>query len=273
MNAKLFSAAAVAATLVLLPLQGRAQTTFTDNANNPAYANGYITGSGANTPGFTPFTVVANGSAGTFVFTAGESEGNNGTPKPSSIDTNGKSFGLYAQNAGASTTITRGFNAPPEASGLATAGDMFSLDFVKGYNDAGTSGVALTDAGGTVGSFVFQSGGTGILFNGAPTGIGFNAGADHLVYTLTSPTAYSLMVTGADTFTGAGTFTSPINGFQVQQTDSGATTPDHNAYFNNLSVTANSPSAAPEPSQMGALVIMGLGLGGLLLRRRMSAAR
>jgi len=228
MYEKLVSAAAVAAALALLPLQGRAQApvTYTDNAVN--YADGYA-GKGGSVPGFTAFTVATTSpSSGTFVFTAKESEGNTGAPAPVTVDTGGKSFGLYAQNKGDSTTITRGFAAP-----LAAAG-VFSLDFVTGYNDAGTSGVALTNAGGTVGSFVFHSGGVGVLFNGTPTGIGYNRGALHVVYTLTSPTTYSVTVTGADTFTGKGTFTTPITGFQVQQMDSGAITPDHNAYFNNL---------------------------------------
>lgn len=288
MNANLFSAAAIAVTLVLLPLQGRAQTTYTDNASN--YPNGYA-GQGANTPGFGAFNVTSTSNAGTFVYTASESEGNNGNPKPGSIDTPnptpggaGLSFGLFAHGGGkdgngniiprnTNVTIQRAFNAPPEATGLATAGDMFSVDFVKGYNDGGTASVSLLNAGGSTGA-LFYNGSNGVLsFNGTDTGNGFKPGADHLVYTLTSPTAYTFTLSGADSYTGTGTFTSPITGFQVQQTDSGSTAPDHNAYFNNLSVTANSPSAAPEPSQMGALVIMGLGLGGLLLRRRMSTGR
>ena len=230
MNTKLFSAAA--AMLALLPLAGHAQTAATaqDKASNPAYATGYDAGQNGGT-GFTPFKVVSVGTAGTFLFTATESEGNTGTPTPSTIDTEAKSFGLYAQSTGASVTITRGFTKP-----LAAKGDTFSLDFVGGYNDTGTSGVALTIAGGTVGGFVFHGGGTGVLFNDKPTGIGFVPGASHLVYTLTSPTTYSLTVTGADAFTGSGTFSSPITGFQVQQTNSGSTKPDHNAYFNNLSV-------------------------------------
>ncbi len=201
-----------------------------DNASDPAYAKGYQSGQNGGT-GFTPFKVVSAGTAGTFVFSATEAEGNAGTPPPSTIDTAGKSFGLFAQNAGASITITRGFTAP-----LAAPGSTFSLDFVSGDNEAGTSGVALTTANGTVGSFVFHSGGVGVLFNGAPTGIGFVPGASHLVYTLKSSTTYSLTVTGADAFQGTGTFKGPITGFQVQQTDSGSVKPDHNAYFNNLSV-------------------------------------
>ncbi len=227
MYAKLFLAAATTVTALFLPLPGQAQT-FTDNAGN--YSGKYAS-QGGSTPGFGAFSVVSVGTAGTFIFTAKESEGNNGTPAPSTIDTSGKSFGLFAQRPGAAVTIMRDFNVPPAATS-----ETFSLDFVKGYNDAGTVGVALTSAGGTVGSFVFHSVGVGILFNGAPTGIGFARGADHLVYTITSPTTYSLMVTGADAFTGTGTFSGTITGFQLQQTNSGSVTPDHNAYFNNLSL-------------------------------------
>ena len=166
------------------------------------------------------------------MFTATEAEGNQGTPAPSTIDTQGKSFGLFAQTPDASITITRGFAKP-----LSAPGSTFSIDFVSGLNDAGTSGVALTTASGTTGSFVYQAG-KGVLFNGAATGVGFVPGASHLVYTLTSPTTYSLTVTGAEAFTGKGTFQGPITGVQIQQTNSGSTKPDHNAYFNNLSVTS-----------------------------------
>ena len=229
MNTKLISSAA--AMLALVPLPSHAQTAAaSDNANDPAYAKSYGQGQNGGT-GFGPFKVIVTGTGGTFVFTATEAEGNQGTPPPSTIDTNGKSFGLYAQSADASTTITRSFSTP-----LTAKGDRFSMDFVGGYNDAGTSGVALTTASGTAGSFVFHSGGVGVLFNDKPTGIGFVPGASHLVYTLTSPTTYSLTVTGADAFTGTGTVSGPVTGFQVQQTNSGSTKPDHNAYFDNLSV-------------------------------------
>ncbi|MGI4791477.1 MAG: alpha-amylase family glycosyl hydrolase [Janthinobacterium lividum] len=204
-----------------------------DDASDPAYAQGYKAGENGGT-GFAPFKVVSTGLAGTFVYTATESEGNTGTPPPDTIDTSGKSFGLFAQSAGASITITRGFTAP-----FTAPSSTFSLDFVSGFNEDGTSGVALTTADGTAGSFVFHGGGTGVLFNGASTGIGFVPGASHLVYTLTSPTTYSLKVTGADNFTGTGTFKGPITGFQVQQTNSGSTKPDHNAYFDNLRVGHN----------------------------------
>jgi len=212
------------------PLQGQSQSGANqDNASSPVYATGYHAGDNGGS-GFTPFKVASIGTAGTFVFTATEAEGNKGTPAPSTIDTNGKSFGLFAQSPDASITITRGFTTP-----LTAPGSTFSLDFVSGLNEAGTCGVALTTADGTAGSFVFH-GGAGVRFNGAATGIGFVPGASHLVYTLTSPTIYSLKVTGADAFTGTGTFKGPITGFQVQQTNSGSTKPDHNAYFNNLSL-------------------------------------
>lgn len=201
-----------------------------DNAGNAAYANGYKAGENGGV-GFTPFTIKTAGTAGTFVFTATESEGNKGTPAPASIDTSGKSFGLFAQTPDASITITRGFTTP-----LTQTGQTFSLDFVTGLNDAGTAGVALTTATGPVGSFVLHGGGTGVLFNDAKTGLSFAPGALHLVYTLTSPTAYTLKVTGAYTFSGTGTLAGPVTGFQVQQTNSGSIKPDHNAYFNNLSV-------------------------------------
>ncbi len=272
---KLVSLAAVAA-MTLAPLAAQAQTTTlaSDNASSAAYGgSGYTTGSNGGT-GFGAFNVVATGSAGTFEYTAAESEGNNGTPAPSTIDSpaftpggSPLSFGLFAQTAGSAITISRSFTVP-----VVIPGEVFSLDFVKGYNDAGTSGVALTNATGTTGDFTFTSGGVGIDFNKTATPLGFSLGADHLVYTFTSATAYSLSVTGADTFTGTGTTTTPITGFQIAQTDSGAATGDHNAYFNNLSLTA--PIAAPVPeasSLVGFGLLLALG-GGVAARKRVVKA-
>ena len=273
MNTKLILAAAATATVFFLPLQGRAQTVLVaqDTASDPVYSSGYSSGQNGGF-GFTPFAVTSTGSAGTFVYTASESEGNNGTPSPGSIDTPNPtsggsplSFGTYSNSTGSVVTAARGFVTP-----LAVTGDAFSLDFVKGYNDIGSAGVALTNSSGVLGDFTFTGGGPGIDFNGTSTGIGFNSGADHLVYTITGASTYSLAVTGADTFSGTGTFSSPITGFQIQQTDSGSGSPDHNAYFNNLSETKTA-SPAPEPAQMAGLSFMALGLGGLLLRRRACA--
>lgn len=213
--------------LLLPPLAVHAATG-QDKAGNPVYAKGYGQGQNGGA-GFRPFQVKAIGTAGTFVFTAAEAEGNQGRPAPRTIDSGGKSFGLYAQKKGSVVTITRGFAVP-----LTAKGDSFALDFVTGYNDTGTAGVALTTAGGTVGGFVFHGGGPGVLFNGKKTGIGYVSGASHLVYTLTSPTAYRLTVAGAYHFTGTGRISGPVTGFQVQQTSSGSVKPDHNAYFNNL---------------------------------------
>ena len=224
-----FSAAASAAEMQSVAAQARAaQAAPGDDAGRTAYSNGYASGqNGGN--GFGPFAVKTTGTAGTFVFSAAEAEGNQGSPPPASIDTQGKSFGLFAQSRDAVVTVTRDFAMP-----LTRTGDTFSLDFVGGFNDAGTVGVALSTASGPIGSFVFHSGGAGVLFNDTPTGLGFVRGASHLVYTLTSPTTYTLTVTGAEAFIGTGTFSGPLMGFQIQQTNSGSAKPDHNAYFNNL---------------------------------------
>ncbi len=213
-----------------LPLPSQAQTAAQDKASNPAYAKGYGQGQNGGT-GFKPFVVKTTGTAGTFVFTAAEAEGNGGHPSPRSIDSSGKSFGLFAQKKGSVVTIRRNFAQP-----LTARGSSFALDFVGGFNDTGTAGVALLTAHGTAGGFVFHGGGPGVLFNGKKTGIGYVSGASHLVYTLIASTTYSLTVTGADRFSGTGTFSGPITGFQIQQTSSGSTKTDHNAYFNNLSV-------------------------------------
>lgn len=270
---KRFSHFAAAASLLLLPLAGHAQTTVvaaTDNANDPAYSNGYATGQNGGS-GFGAFSVNSVGSAGTFVFTAAEGEGNNGTPKPSTIDTNGKSFGFFAQNSGTSVTITRGFNT-----GLQNANDSFALDFVPGYNDAGTSGVSLLNGNTRVGVFQYVAG-TGFTFQGIPVANtsnnnspNFVAGAIHLLYTVTAPGQFSLQSSGAVTSSETGTFSGPLSGFEVMATNSGATTPDHNGYFNNLQENL---SPAPEPTGKGTLLVIGGLLGGMLLLRRRQLTR
>ncbi len=293
MNTKLFSAAIAAAT-TLLPLAAQAQitpasNTFTDNAANSAYASGYNAGQGGSTPGFGAFNVATTGpSAGTFVFSAVDSEGGKGTPAPSSIDSSSKSFGIFANSdPTSSTTVTRTFAAPTQASGLNVAGDTFSLDFVTGYNDgnatvgtatptnpgdgSGHAGVALTTAAGTVGSFLYQSNNQ-YLFNGSVVqGQNFTTGALHLLYTLNSPTMYSLQVSGPFQFNGTGTFSTPITGFQVQQANSGGGDGTHNAFFNNLAFTA-APAAVPEASSSIGFGLL-LALGGLAVVARKRSAK
>ena len=211
-------------------LRKQAESAPGDDASRAAYSNGYSAGQNGGA-GFLPFVVKTAGTSGTFVYSAAEAEGNKGTPAPETIDTGGKSFGLFAQSKNGAITITRGFVKP-----LTQKGDTFTLDFVSGFNEAGTVGVALSNANSSAGSFVFH-GGAGVLFNDKPTGIGFVPGASHLVYTLQSPTTYTLTVTGADKFTGTGTVSGPVTGFQIQQTNSGGAKPDHNAYFNHLLLT------------------------------------
>ena len=94
MNIKLILGAAA---LLLVPIAGQAATfiTYTDNAANSAYNSGYA-GQGAGTPGFGAFVVTTNtvngGSAGTFIGSAAGTE--NGSA--ASLDTSGRSFGMYA---------------------------------------------------------------------------------------------------------------------------------------------------------------------------------
>ena len=283
MNTKLFSAAASAAALTLLPLAGHAQTVVAqDNASSTAYfSNGtystYGTGSNGGT-GFGAFNVTAAGNGGTFIYSASDSEGNAGTPAPGSIDSpalsptenNGSplSFGIYSSGGPtSSSTVTRSFTTS-----LVNTGDTFSLDFVPGTvvgstGVNGTSGVELLSGTTAVGSFfdVAQGGPGAFQFNGADTGVNFANGALHLSYDITSATTYSFTSTGAVSYSGTGTFSAPITGFEVQQTNAGGTTPAYNAYFNNLSETSAAP--VPEASSFIGLGLM-LMLGGLMVIAR-----
>lgn len=284
MNTKLVSLTAIAA-MTLAPLAAQAQTTIiaSDNASSAAYGGAGYAGLNGGT-GFGAFNVAATGAAGTFEYTSKESEDGSANIDSPAVTAGGSplSFGVYAQTPPTGTagaiTISRTFNTGP------TTGDTFSLDFVTGYNDGlnadgtaggGMSGVGLTNAAGAFGTFSYQSNDQ-YLFNGTQvtkadgTKQDFNTGALHLVYDITSATTYSLNVTGPFSFSGTGTYASPVTGFRVAQTNSGATTPDHNAYFNNLSETAPTPaaSAAPEPSQIGVLLLVCLGGAALIARKR-----
>jgi hypothetical protein len=237
---------AVIAALFLLPLAGQAApTTYTDNAGNYSTTTGYA-GQGGGTPGFGAFHVTANTGAGTFLFTATEGEGDNGTPKPDTIDTQGRSFGFYSDgNAAAAVTISRAFHTTEPGAGIGAVGDSFALDFVTGYNDGGDtglSGVSLLAGDTPVGAFQYH-GDDYYTFNGTKVDPGYTNGALHLLYTITSPTTYAFACTGAITCHGTGTFAAPLTGFQVQQVNSANAVPakmhpDHNGYFNNLRLTA-----------------------------------
>ncbi len=220
------------------------------------------------------------------MYTAANSEGGNGTPAPSSIDSKNVSFGVYANtDATSSTTITRAFTAPTQPGGLNVTGDTFSLDFLTGYNDgnaagtngpgdgSGFAGVSLLTAAGTVGTFDYQSGDQ-YLFNGAQvnkadgTKQDFTTGAFHLLYTLTSATTYSFQASGPFTFTGTGTLSGPVTGFEVQQVNSGGGDPGHDAFFNNIAYTAV-PAAVPEASSLiGFGLLLTLGGVAVVARKR-----
>ena len=268
-----------------------------DNAASSVYSGGSYNGQNGGF-GFGAFTVVSSPStggsfAGSFIGNATDSEDKSG----GGVNSSGKAFGTYANGASTGagnpvTTVTRNFNT-----GL-TSGATFSLDFLTGYNDGGTAGVTLLTAspssgstfranglgafaaGTSVGSFVYNhnetatGGGQGAFdFNGVNTGIGYANGLIHLEYDITSPTAYTLFSTGAVKFTGSGTYSGALSGFQFQQTNSVGGGADHDAFFNNLKETAGTPvSAAPEPSQLGVLLVVCLGGLALAARKRLVPA-
>jgi len=183
--------------------------------------------------GFGPFIVTAENDkppfAGTFLGDASGTEKNSGSPNPGSINTNGHSFGFYANGGpAASVMISRAFKFD-----MHSPGDSFSINFVTGFNETGTAGITLYTNNGSVGNFVFVAG-QGFKFDGKPTGIAFRPGALHLLWTITATGKLKFTCDGAVSYTGVGAMDGPIIGFKVYATNSGPGGSDHDGYFNSM---------------------------------------
>jgi len=213
-------------------ISARAASTYSDDASN--YTNSYA-GKNAGS-GFGPFIVVAeNGKppySGTFIASAGGTEKNQGNPSPASINTNGHSFGFYA-NGGptASVMVQRVFKSKMQATG-----DSFSINFVTGLNDSGVVGITLYTDNGNVGNFSFAAG-SGYKFGGKQAAAAFRPGALHLQWKIISPGRLAFSCSGALSYSGWGTFSGSIVGFKVYSTNSGRGGSDHDGYFNSMSET------------------------------------
>jgi hypothetical protein len=235
-----------------------------DNAADPAYTAGWLTGTNGGT-GFAPWSI-ANANPADMGAIIGSSTANGATPPSAGIDVSGKSFGLYS-HVPDFITATRKFTG-----GSLAVGQHVLIDFDNGPV---TGLVSLNLRSGTSDRFqwfVDTGLGTGNyslevkqgLSNvGLNTGIPFTADGLHLDFTLTGTDTFALDVTpaaggSATHFTGTltGNAGTGLDTIAFVNDDAGLS-PTHNTYINNLVVT-------PEPAALALLLF----IPPLLVRRR-----
>jgi hypothetical protein len=256
-----------------------------DSADSAAYSGGTFDGLNGGT-GFNAFSVVndSNNTNGRFV---------SQTPaKPTSpigSGPNSSAFDIYNYAPQGVNTIdaTRSFNFTNTGTVTTplTVGSTFFTDFRNtgivaggfvGYTLRNTTGTPLFQFGFIGGQQNYFFGNGSNYFSGVgdssntDTGLFYTAGGLHTSLTLTAPTTYSFSVqrlvdSSATVFTGTLGTGGAIDRVVFSDNLGGT---DSDVQFNNLKITAADVAAAPEPSQMAALTICAMGLGGLMLVRR-----
>lgn len=187
-----------------------------DQASESAYADGWQTGDNGGT-GMNGWTLSATGSAGVFT---GSSTGNgNGDNNGNGdINTGGTAWGMWANSGGQSNAV-RDFaiNWP--------AGTVFSLKMDNGFiNSGGSVGFGLQNASSeNLLEFYFAGGSSNYTYNDATgahaSSVGFTDEGLQLQITLTSSTAYQLVVTPLDgaSSTYSGNLKNPAGGQSVSR--------------------------------------------------------
>ena len=248
--------------LILLTLTASvalAATEGFDQADDPAYANpdGWTNGDDGGTAAtFGPWNLTDN-NAGPGVF-AGYFIGDS-TAGGANINTNGVSFGMFANPGGAFATAVRDFGT------ALTTNDRFSFDLAVNFRN-GNKGFDLRDGSGNT-IFNLNIGGNTYTVNGSP--IFNNEYSSNTVFSIqltqTDATSGTWTVTRSGGLSGveSGTYTGVGSGFKfyVNNTDDGSDA--NNLYFNNLAVTA-----IPEPSTISLLGASAIFAGGFYARRR-----
>jgi hypothetical protein len=239
-----------------------ATTPGSDRADNPPYADGWTTGDdGGTITTFTSWDLSDNNNGpGNF---AGYFIGNS-TAGGADINTNGVSFGIYANPGTAFATAVREFGTS------LAAGDTFSFDLAVNFRN-GNKGFDLRDGNGNT-IFNLNVGGDRYTVN-TPGGA---ASRDLFGNEYSSNTIFSIQLTQTDLTSGtwtvtrsgglSGTESGTYSGvgasfkFYVTGTDNGDAA--NNLYFNNLEVTA-----IPEPSTVSLLAVCAI-FGGCFYARR-----
>ena len=195
--------------------------------------------------------------------------------------TNKNAFELYS-STDATATATRSFNFSPDGVTPPVAGATTPL--LTGQTLSATFQNRDIATGHTVGFSLENSAGAGLftfdfLGGTAPyrftdssgttnSALPYTQGGQNTSFLLTGANAYTFSATNIDgtgTVTHSGTFTGAIDRIVYFDNQGGG---NSDTQFSALSITGPDVAAAPEPSQMAALAICALGLGGLMLARR-----
>ena len=227
-----------------------------DNASDPAYADAWQSGDNGGS-GFGPWTLSTNNNdpstGGQFI--GNSSTNGNGSSGNINTGTPARSFGLYANNNDASFA-TRSFTG-----GALLPGQAFNLAMDNGFIDSGSVGFVLLDALGNASvGFRFQGGDTFyevVVSTGAvSTTVPFTADGLNVSILLGAADSFTLSINSNVEYAGTLVATAPTQ-FQIINSHAGSNA-DHDAFFNNFSVT-------PEPTSLS---LLALGCVTLLRRRR-----
>ena len=234
-----------------------------DNASNAPYSSSWPNGSNGGTGWGGGWILTAAGGSfgGHFI----SSSAGNGSGTSGSIDTAGKSWGMYANT----TNIT---DAIRPFSGSLSVGQSFLIDLDNGFIDSSgtpspTVGFGLRNSSNLNRlEFYFKGGDPSYTYSDSTgthsSGIGFTANGLHAEVTLTGIDTYQLKVTPAggstSTFSGtladgAGSGIDRVRLFNANAGNGGS----NNAFFNSIAIT-------PEPASLALVGLCGL----MLIRRR-----
>jgi len=237
-----------------------AATPGTDNAADAAYNLGWTEGTDGGTPAtFNPWSLTENNNNGTTVF-AGYFIGDS-TAGSGDINTSGKSFGVFANPAGAFANANRSFDSALDV------GQTFSIDLAVNFRN-GNKGINLYSGGtGGVQLFNFNVGSDMYSIQGTDTGLAYDpASVFHLAFTQDTLGGGTYSVSrGASVFSGS--YTGDIDALRLYNagTNGGEDGAADNLYANNLSITA----PIPEPATV--LLVGPALLGGMFFVRRRRA--
>jgi len=218
-----------------------AATPGADHADDPAYRKdnqpGWFSGNNGGT-GFAGWNLITSDTSGGCGFFIGNSQrvaGESGAD----INTNGKSFGIFAKEKGRNAQAYRTLASPLDS------GQKLSVDLVVNFRN-GQKGVDLRDPDGKV-IFNFNVGTDDYVISKALTGNGsigsnyHNNSSFKLVFIQTGPEggAWEITRSGGIKATAKGTYAGIASGFKfyVSETDKGS---ENDLFVNNLTISPKS---------------------------------